>query len=204
MKTCKDCDKELPLSSFRLKTSNKDGHETRCKPCRNIRYNKADPNKVFAKLYHTQITHSISRGHPSPTYTLDELKSWTEKQPQAASIWQTYVDSGYDNPLRPSIDRIDDTKGYALDNIQIMTWGENRKKGSVSKQAGDILTAKSVVAYSKDGKMLKKYPTISEAARDIGGASWGIVSVANGEPVKDGRGKFYHPKTYKGFKWKWT
>lgn len=205
MKTCTDCNEALPLSNFHKKQRNKDGLDIRCKDCRNTRYNKADPRRVFAKIYNSQVTHSVTRGHPAPAYTLDELKTWVDEQPNAHHLWETYVASGYDRGSKPSVDRIDDSKPYTLDNILLTSWKKNHQKGADSKRTGDIQVGhKPVAAYSKDGKLHRKYGSINEALRDVGGSMWGITSVANGEPVKDGRGKLYTPRSYKGFVWKWT
>jgi hypothetical protein len=116
-----------------------------------------------------------------------------------------YVMSGYLHQLRPSVDRKDDSKPYTLDNIQIMTWAENSQKAADAKKAG-LLNAnqRPVSAFTKDGKLHKHYVSIMDAVRDVKGRMWGIVSVANGVPVKDGRGNLYTPKSYKGLVWKWT
>ena len=41
----------------------------------------------------------------------------------------------------PSIDRIDSTKGYTPDNIQIISWKANRIKGYASVQELEMLLA---------------------------------------------------------------
>lgn len=204
MKTCKDCLKTLPLSAFRPKTSNKDGLETRCKECRNIRYNKADPHRVFRKIYERQVHHSVGRGHPPPAYSLDQLVAWADQQPQLWQLWQNYVASGYQTKLKPSCDRIDNTKPYVLSNLEIITWEENRSRAALDKRSGALnAQQRPVAAFNPDGSLHKEYISIMDAVRDVDGRMWGIVSVANAAPVKDGRGKFYTPKTYKGFVWKW-
>ena len=43
-------------------------------------------------------------------------------------MWKEYRDSGFDNKLRISVDRIDNTVGYRKDNIQFITLSENAKK----------------------------------------------------------------------------
>lgn len=205
MKICKDCNIEKLLNEFRDKPSNKDGKETRCKSCRNIRYNKSTPLRVFQKIYNSQILHSVKRGHPIPNYNLEELKNWVDKQPNALALWKQYVASEYDKCKRPSIDRLDDTKPYTLNNIQLITWEENQNKAVNDKKLG-VLNAghKPVIAYDKNGKFYKKFVSINEALREIKGNAWGITSVANKVSVKDGKGNYYLPKSYKGYIWEWA
>jgi hypothetical protein len=47
----------------------------------------------------------------------------------------------------PSIDRIDSTKGYTPDNIQIISWKANRVKGYATLQELEML-----VAYLQNGE----------------------------------------------------
>jgi hypothetical protein len=47
----------------------------------------------------------------------------------------------------PSIDRIDSTKGYTKDNVQIISWKANRIKGYASVEELEIL-----LAYLKQGE----------------------------------------------------
>jgi 5-methylcytosine-specific restriction endonuclease McrA len=204
MKTCKDCKKELPIRSFHKKPSNKDGRDIRCKGCKKIRYNEPNARKVFAKIYCSQIDHSISRDQPSPTYTFDDLVAWAEQQSTTVDLWEGYVASGYETRLRPSVDRVDDSKGYELTNIQLTTWGESSDNGTQGKKAGTLNSnQRAVAAHNKDGSPHKEYVSIMDAARDVDGRPSGIAGVANGVPVKDGRGYLNTPKSYKGFIWKW-
>jgi hypothetical protein len=206
MKICSDCHQNLPFSDFIVRPRNKDGHDVRCKKCRYLRYNKEDPVKVLKIIYTAQIHHSIARGHPLPNYTLRELADWIESQPHALELWRNWENSGYQEKIKPSIDRLDNSLPYTLDNIQLVTWSENRKNGAEHKKSGKLLTThKSVAAFYKDGTHYRSYISIHEAMRDLGvNSMWGITTVANGEPVKDGRGKNYVPKTYKGLIWKWV
>lgn len=203
MKECIDCCITKYKTEFRAKASCKDGYEPRCKECRNIRYNKADPMRVFKKIYHAQTLHSITRKHNPPQYSLEELLHWVDLQTNSLKLWDDYVKSSYKNSLRPSVDRLDDSLGYTLDNIQLVTWGENRAKGAKTKMAGEMSSARPVAAYNLDGTHHKDFCTTSEAARYVKGKPYGIHTVANGIPVKDGRGSLYQPKTYKSFTWKW-
>lgn len=203
MKDCVDCLTPKPLTEFRKKPSCKDGHEPRCKDCRNIRYNKADPVRVFKKIYNSQILHSQRRGHTPPQYTLEEFLLWVDAQPNSVQLWDTYRDSNYNSTLKPSVDRLNDSFGYSLDNIQLISWNENRNKGAKAKMAGEMSSARPVAAYNLDGTHHKNFTTTSEAARYVNASTSGIISVANGVPIKDGRGNLYLPKTCKSYIWAW-
>ena len=208
MKTCIDCKKTLPFSDFVKKPSCADGYEIRCRTCRSIRYNKSTPVLVCKKMYASQCTHSATRNHPLPNYTLSEFTEWVTSQSQFVDIFNTWQAAGYVKELAPSVDRIDDNLPYSIGNIQLMTWDANRAKAGTSKTNNELLVHhRSVTAFNKDGSIHKVYQSMSTAMREFGGspsASWGISSVCNGTPVKDGRGHLYTPKTYKGFIWKWT
>jgi hypothetical protein len=40
-----------------------------------------------------------------------------------------WIESNMESSLKPSVDRINPLKPYTKDNIQLMTWGENDRKG---------------------------------------------------------------------------
>ena len=49
------------------------------------------------------------------------------------NLFNNWEKSNYDRKLTPSIDRIDSSKGYLLDNIQWITFSENCKRGAKSR-----------------------------------------------------------------------
>ena len=49
-------------------------------------------------------------------------------------VFQRYLDSGSKMSLAPSVDRIDNSRGYFMDNIRLTTHGENASKGSKYEQ----------------------------------------------------------------------
>jgi len=204
MKSCSDCGQTKAYTDFVPKASCVDGYEVRCRQCRATRYNKADPDRVFRCIYNAQITSSKGRGHTPPSYTLDQLIAWADQQPQILKIWTDYVASGYQTDLKPSVDRIEEHLPYRLNNIQLMTWGENRQKGADGKRIGTVnARQRPVEAHSIDGRHYYKYISTIEAARQVGGNTAGIINVANGVPIKDSRGYMYQPKAYKGLIWRW-
>lgn len=207
MKTCIDCQQPKPFDAFVAKSSCKDGYEPRCRVCRSIKYNKSTPELLAKKIYHTQIANSIKRGHVLPEYTLSQLSDWMQLQPRFKTMYAAWQASGYAKDMAPSVDRQRDDLPYILSNLQLMIWTENRAKAAQCKKEGSLTANhRAVAAYNADGSLHKEYVSMSEAMREFGltpKQSWGISSVANGTPVKDGRGKLYTPQTYKGFVWKW-
>ena len=207
MKLCVDCNISLPLTQFTKKASCKDGHEPRCKRCRSIRYNKSTPTLLAKKVYASQCLNSINRGHPLPSYSLSEFENWLVTQPHFNSLYSAWVDSGYQKDLAPSADRLDPNMPYCLSILELVTWRENLSRGANSRKINELLVnQRAVAAYNKDGTLHKEYLSMAEAMREFGGKaaqSWGISSVCNGVPVKDGKGYYYTPRTYKGYTWKW-
>lgn len=204
MKLCQDCKMEKPLEAFVKKASCIDGYEPRCRVCRSIKYNKSSLELVVKKIYNAQKSNSRKRGHPQPDYSLEDLTVWVRNHPAWEDIYSKWVSSKYLKNLAPSIDRLDINKPYSLDNIDLITWEQNHDRGRKDMLNGiDPRQLKPVKALHPSGELYKAYFSISEAVREINGTYWGISTVANAKPVKDGRGKWYQPKTYKGFVWVW-
>lgn len=58
---------------------------------------------------------------------------WSASDYNYNILYNNWVENGYDRKLSPSIDRIDASKGYLLDNIQWITHSDNSKKGAISR-----------------------------------------------------------------------
>ena len=204
MKICVDCNISKPYEAFTKKASCADGYETRCKSCRSIRYNKSSLELVVKRLYGTQKLNSTKRNHPLPDYTQEELLQWVKQQPHWEQLYEEWKQSNYSKDKALSIDRIDSLKPYTLDNIALTTWEQNRQNGRNAVFNGDdTRNLRPVRALNLDNTHYKDYPSVALAVREVKGSYWGIASVADGVPVKDGRGNLYQPKTYKGFIWQW-
>lgn len=204
MKTCKDCSTAKPYEAFTKKASCIDGYESRCRVCRSIKYNKSSLELVAKKIYSSQRLNSVTRNHPPPAYTLKELTAWIRQQPKWLEIYKAWIAASYTKNLAPSIDRLDVTSPYTLDNIALITWEENRARAKKDIQEGvDTRHLKPVRATPVHGGDPIDFYSTAQAVREVGGSHWGITTVADGKPVKDGKGCLYQPKTYKGFYWSW-
>jgi len=109
-------------------------------------------------MYSHQKQNSIKRGHQLPKYTKAELTQWLFSQESFDKLYDIWVKSGYITTLKPSVDRIDDKKGYSFNNIQLMTWGDNCKKGR--------LLIKKPVLQLFNSSTSKEYESIAKAGLD--------------------------------------
>lgn len=146
-------------------------------------------------IYHRQKNTSKRRGHNPPLYTKEELMVWLKKQDNFNLLWSNWVYSGYKTELVPSVDRLDDYKGYSLDNIQLITWEENNKKANDDEKNGiNNKRAKPVLMFSIDNIFIKKYHSISQASRIEGINKWSIIRCCKGSKQYTHAG---------GYKWKY-
>jgi hypothetical protein len=90
-------------------------------------------------IYHT-LNLNIKNGDFTTFYQLINKGEETEKLFKSRTkrgknnfyeLYNNWIDSGYKKSDKPSVDRIDDYKGYSFDNIQLMTWKENNKKNTL-------------------------------------------------------------------------
>jgi len=147
---------------------------------------------VISEIYHGQVARSKTRNHPLPTYTKQGLRSWMMSQKLFIHLYCDWVNSGYMTRFRPSIDRIDDYKGYSFDNIKLTTWLKNRTKGH-----NDIINGvnrkrvKPVIQMELDETEIAEFYSAHEASRRTGVSRGNISSNCGGLC-----------KTAGGYKWR--
>lgn len=126
-KLCYLCKQRKSKNEFYKNKSRNDGLDSICKECKAI--SDSRPKKLASRIYNQQKRSSIRRRHPLPDYDRKWLTAWLTSRDNFKDIHTKWIESGMESSLRPSVDRINPLKPYTKDNIQLMTWGENNKKG---------------------------------------------------------------------------
>lgn len=67
--------------------------------------------------------------------TKDAFYAWGLSSDSFNSLWDCYLDSGFNRKLAPSVDRIDSKKGYCFENIEWVTHSENSSRGAKARHA---------------------------------------------------------------------
>ena len=142
------------------------------------------PGKIIGR----QRANSKRRKHNLPNYSVKELRDWLYDQTLYHILFNKWVASGYKKELAPSCDRKDDTLPYTLDNIQLMTWAENKSKGHMMVRSNELHNPtllngghRAVRKYSLTGRYLHTYISQQEAARDTNVKQGNIHKACNNE-----------------------
>ena len=124
-----------------------------------------------------------------------ELEKWIidTQYDVFVKLFKDYVDCKYDTDLVPSIDRLDNTKGYSFENMQVITWKNNKEKDWQSKEHQDTThmtkTTKRQVARKLNNE-IKYYESISQASKENNISTSIICECCQGKR-----------KTGKGYRW---
>ena len=135
MKTCRECLLLLPSSEYQKNKNIKSGLHSYCKKCSHAKaLKRRRTEKTFiTNMYCKQRIRSREQHKKPIEYTQKELTVFLSTH-DFSSMFKDWVASNYLEALTPSIDRLDDYKGYSLSNIQLITWDENRKKAGRDKE----------------------------------------------------------------------
>jgi predicted XRE-type DNA-binding protein len=143
-KQCCKCKIVKNLSCFHKHKSTKDGLQKTCKECRQSYWRSSHYH--FKKMYYDTVDRTKKRlSYMEKLHTL----TWQEFQffkPAYNKLHKIWVKNNYKRSLTPSADRIDNSRGYHFDNIQIITTGENARKDQLGENHQNAkLTSKQVI-----------------------------------------------------------
>ena len=144
--------------------------------------NKFEFMYISTRIYEGQTKNSKERGHNPPEWDLEGLRVWMQQQPQLESLLKNYRDSG-DSDLSPSVNRLDDEVGYSFDNIELITWKENREIENTKRK-------RQVIQMDLNGKFIKEWTSLRDAGRELGIGGSCISKVCRGVRPNAGGYKF--------------
>jgi len=182
MKRCTKCWIEKQLDSFSKHKLTTDMKQSNCKDCQIeqvILYQKTK-KWLVSILYNSQKGSSKKRGHSKPCYTRKEFQNWLLTDVNFEELYNNWVKSWYIKDLKPSVDRLKNDKPYALDNIQLVTWKENRKNYYHDKRNWLDNKYHTVFKYDLEWNFIKKY-SIKEVKIQIWIKLSNIYSCCRGE-----------------------
>lgn len=182
-KRCSLCKEYKTFNEFGKQTKGKNGLASSCKTCRNIRNKKYEEtiSGVITRIYANQKSSSKKRGHKGPHYSKSEFSKWILNQGKFHELYENWKKSNYIKDLYPSVDRKNDKKEYFLENLQLMTWKDNREKYFFDKKSGiNNSTNKAVIRYDLKMNYIDEYHSTQEASRKTGVSQGNISSVCNG------------------------
>lgn len=168
MPVCIRCDIDQDITNFCKSKAFKTGYQSRCKAC--LKIARSTKDAVIYQLYASQKHNSKRRNHIAPpNYTKEQFHDWCMNQKVFHTLYDAWVASGYVKYLKPSGNRLDDYKPYTLDNLELVTFYDNERKGHDDRINGKNNKASSAVSqYDKAGKHIKDYHSIREAMRQTG------------------------------------
>ena len=180
LKYCPSCKRDRDATKFCKASDRGDGLNGQCKSCaREARNTKIS---LAHRLHYNQTNKSIERGYALPAYSRDELYSWLMSQELFHTLHSEWKQSGYKKMLTPSVDRLDDYVSYEFNNIQLMTWEENKTKGHLDRRNKvNTKTHSTVIQYTKDGVFVAEFVGMKTAYQMTGVRNGNISDVCNGK-----------------------
>ena len=139
MKICSTCQKNLSLDDFYYNGYKKSGepkYRSQCKKCISELRKKTHHSKqgLIQIMYSKQLYRQHLRFNLKLDYSLEDLRNWAFKQDNFDLLFQNWERSSFKKDEVPSCDRIDATKPYSLDNLQLLTWEQNFEKSHQERQ----------------------------------------------------------------------
>jgi len=179
MKKCSKCKELKKFNEFQKDERYADNYFCWCKECKyKHSINNARTHKgLIKKIYFKQIEGAKLRNQPIPNYTLSEFNYWFISQPNLKKIYNNWVKNEYKKDLRPSVDRLNNYKSYTFDNLQLVTWKENRTNGDEDRKNGKLITSnmRPVLQYDKKKNCINIFYSTMQAQRETNINSSSIV-----------------------------
>ena len=125
-----------------------------------MRQRRQTPIGLLRMVYNAQLRTSKKRGHQPPTYTREQFLNRYLKNAVYQLLYSKWVEGGMQSKDKPSFDRLDPSKGYSFENIELTTWAINYERA--------VEARKNPVVIYKDGKFFARYESQKAATDALG------------------------------------
>ncbi len=156
-KRCSICEEVKPIKEFHRQKSAHSGYKSACIPCRDVKRVKRikDPRHVYLKLVERLKVLKRKKGTVRKVCSSDKFIKWYAKQDRVCTycgLPENYINdlpfkenSGFVNKSRLEIDRKDNSKGYAVNNMVLACPICNRVKGSLLTEEDMLKVGKEII-----------------------------------------------------------
>ena len=151
---------------------------------REIKYQNATqkyrhtPKGVLTNLYGKMKDRNKENGFGEMPFSLKEFHERYLYDFTFLQLLGAWKETGYEKLNKPSIDRINPSFGYSFENIEFVTWEENRRKSD--KENSKVTT--SINMYDKEtGSLLMKFDSVKKAVEYTGLSQGNIVMCCQGK-----------------------
>lgn len=120
------------------------------------------PKGVLTNLYSKMKERAKNKNIERPNFTLVEFHRLFLENKTFIRLYKEWVKSGYNKVYKPSVDRINRKHGYTLNNIHIISWGDNRFKQSMERRS-----RKGKVLQILNGNVIKVWSSQREAYKKL-------------------------------------
>lgn len=197
MKVCTKCGEEKELEEFTKDKKCKNGRTNICKNCARLimKFFKNHISQMYGGMKkHCKTRIKNENINYSVDFTKDQFTNWLMEN-NYKELHVNWAVSNFDIMFTPSVDRLNDYIGYSFDNIQLVTWKENKNKAYKDRKKGkNNKLNKAIIQYDLDGNKLNEFHSIRDAGRYLKVKSPGTI-------YKVCSDKYPNNKIAFGFKW---